>query len=507
MLPKFLFIHPEEENIGIEYLSASLKMNNIPIELLFVPRVYNNIAFHFNKSKRAKPEFWLTKAKIKEFKPDVVCFSPFTSQYLWTIDQATRIKKMFPKIIVLYGGVHVNSVPEEVVKQKCIDAIIVGEGDKQIVEFARNFSDKRSWGNIKSLWFKQGKRIVKNNLAPLIADLDILPYPDKDIFYKQIPQPLLETTYVIMASRGCPYSCTYCANNVYQRLYAGQKRLRFRSPENVVAELLWAKDKYHFKMVEFFDDVLAVDDKRLDELMDLYRKKVKLPFTCYMHPQLINEQIVKTLKVSGCCWLKMGVQSANEQYRRKYLNRGETNEQVLSAARLCRKYGLQFSLDHIFNLPGETEENLVEAVKLYSMCRPTIINYGTLIYLPGTDIIKYGVESGLLSKSDVKLINEGRDPVVHMSNIELFSHRNKNINNINLSVFAMFMSFIPISSEWFINWLIKIRVYKIKISTPKLILIFLKILTKIKAKQMYLYFSVFKTLFYYYQNDRKELNS
>lgn len=497
MYPRFLFIHPEEENIGIEYLSASLKNNNIQVDLLFLPRIYNNIAFHFVGKNES--EFRSILLKIKKFKPEIVCFSPFTSQYQWTLKQAFKIKKLFPKIFVLYGGVHVNSVPNVVIRQNCIDGIIVGEGDIQIVEFAKYFFDNQSWSKIDSLWYKARGRIIKNKLACLVANLDVLPFPDKDIFYSQIPKQLLNTTYVIMASRGCPFACSYCANNVYSRLYEGQKRLRFRSPLNVVAELVLAKDKYRFKIVEFFDDVLAVDDLRLSELMSLYRKKVNLPFTCYMHPQLINEKIIRLLKQSGCCWLKMGVQSANEEYRRLYLNRWESNKQIIEASRMCRKYHLNFSLDHIFNLPGESEENLVEAVRLYAKCKPTIINYGTLIYLPGTDIVHSGLKHKLLSANDVKLINEGKDPVVHMSNIELFSHQDMKIENINLSVFAMFMGLVPISPLWFINWLLSVKIYKIKFSIPKFVLVIIKILTKIHAKQLYLYFSVFKSIFYYNQ--------
>jgi len=503
-IPRFLFVHPEEENIGIEYLSASLKKNKILIELLYLPRPYNNIAFHFLKNKNTKPESEIILEKVKSYHPDVVCFSPFTSQYLWTIEQAKKIKKQYPGIFILFGGVHVNSVPNEVIKMKEVDGMIVGEADYQIVEFARKFFDQKKLLSVPSLWIKNKKKIIRNKLALLEKNLDKLPFPDKDIFYSQVPKPLTETTYVIMASRGCPFACSYCANNIYKKLYLGQKRLRFRSPENVVAELMLAKKKYKFKIVEFFDDVLAIDDIRLEEMMKLYKRKINLPFTCYMHPQLINKKIIRLLKSAGCCWLKMGVQSGNEEYRRKYLNRYETNAEIIKASDLCHKYKLTFSLDHIFNLPGDSEDNLIEAVRLYNRCKPTIINFGTLIYLPGTDIISHGLEHGLLNLKDVKMINAGKDPVIHMSNIELFSHQNHNLKNINLSVFDMFFTLIPITSRWLIEFLINRKIYKWKRPVPKAILIFLKILNKIHARQIYIYFSVFKTIYYFYQWERRE---
>lgn len=508
--PRFLFVQTEQENIGVEYLSAALKQNSIEIELLFFDRIYSNNAFHLGKvTPNIDKENLIQKRiikKIREYQPEVVCFSPFTSQFLWTIKQAKLIKQKFPKVFVLFGGVHVNSVPETVIKQKCIDGIILGEADKPIVEFANNFFDKNKLEKIESLWIKKNGSVIKNKLAKLISDLDNLPFPDKDIIYSQIPADLLDKTYVIMASRGCPFACTYCANNVYQKLYLGQKRLRFRSPVNIVTELFEAKKKYNFKMVEFFDDVLTVDEKRLDELLKLYRKKVKLPFTCYMHPQLMNEQIVKNLKKSGCCWLKMGVQSANEEYRKKYLRRGETNQEIIQAALWCNKHKLTFSLDHIFNLPGETEENLVEAVRLYSKCKPTIINYGTLIYLPGTEIIEQGKKMGILSDKDIEMISEGKDPVVHMSNMELFTRKEKKIKNINISVFAMFMSLIPIAPTWFIMMLLKFKIYQVRSEVPQAIMVILKVLTKIHAKQLYIYVAVFKAIFSFNNNEKRITN-
>ncbi|MBU3935614.1 B12-binding domain-containing radical SAM protein [Patescibacteria group bacterium] len=496
-VPRFLFIHPEEENIGIEYLLASLKQNKIPVSLLYLPRLHNNIAFHFLKNKKNTSEEKVIRDKIRSYCPDVVCFSPFTSQYLWTVKQATLIKKSFPNIFILFGGVHVNSVPQYVIKERAIDGIMVGEADYQIIEFAKKLFLPRELIKVKSLWVKQKNKVYRNAIADLVSNLDSLPFADKDIFYSQVPKPLTEVTYVIMASRGCPYACSYCANNVYKKLYKGQKRLRFRSAENVVAELSQAKEKYHFRMVEFFDDVLAVDEKRLKILMDLYFKRVGLPFTCYMHPQLINGRMIEMLKKAGCCWLKLGVQSANEQYRKKYLNRWETNAQIIKVADLCHKHNLTFSLDHIFNLPGETEGNLIEAVKLYNRCRPTIINYGSLIYLPGTEIIGHGLRHGLLNKKDVEMINQGKDPVVHMSNIELFSHRYKKLNNINLSVFAMFFSLIPLVPTAVINALLRAKIYYWKKPIPQPVLVVLKVLTKVRARQLYLYFSVFKTIFYF----------
>jgi len=493
--PKFLFIHPQGENLGIEYLSAVLKMNKFEVELVFLPQPLSNVAFKLFGSSYSIDEEKI-KNKIDNFKPEIVCFSPFTSQYQWAVKQAEHIKKRYPSIFILFGGVHVNSVPNMVIKNPYVDAIIIGEADYQIVEFAKKFGSKEL-DTVASLWIKRGKKIIKNKLAQLPRDLDKLPFPDKDLFYSQIPKQLTNTTYMIIGSRGCPFACTYCSNNVYKKLYSGQNRLRFRSPENIIKELTEAQKKYHFRIVEFFDDVLTIDEERLRPLMKLYRKRVGLPFTCYLHPQLVTEKIIKLLKESKCSWLKLGVQSANEEYRKRFLRRFESNEDIIRASKFCHKYGLEFSLDHIFNLPGETEADLIEAVKLYTICRPTIINFGTLIYLPKTEIIALGLKHKILKQLDIKKINEGKDPVSMMANIDLFSYQYQRHKNVNISMYALMLILTPIVPVWVINFLLKIKIYRMKRRVPKFILIFFKAIGKLKAKQLYIYNSVFKMIFYY----------
>jgi len=495
--PRFLFIQPEGENTGIEYLSASLKKNGFSVDLLFIPRPFDNSAFHLFNPNHESNDRRVISRKIDLTKPDIIGFSPFTSQFQWCLKQAEFIKKHYPATFILFGGVHVNSVPREVIKEKYVDAIIVGEADLQIVEFADHFGSEKMY-SLDSVWIKKGRKIIKNKLAPLVKNLDSLPFPDKDLFYSQIPPQLLDTAYLIMGSRGCPFACAYCANNVYQRLYLGQNRLRFRSPENIVAELKAARKKYHFRMVEFFDDVLTIDEKRLKPLMQLYRQEVHLPFTCYLHPQLVTEKIIKILKKSDCCWLKLGVQSANEEYRKKYLNRNETNDDIIRVSKLCHKYNLSFSLDHIFNLPGETEKDLVEAVKLYNICRPTIINFGTLIYLPGTDIVNLGVKYKILNQSDVKKINRGINPVYKLGNIDLISYKYKTQSQkINISAFAFLFMMVTTAPPWLVNWLIKVKFYRLRHRVPQAAIILAKIIAKAKAKQLYIYHSVLMSIYYY----------
>jgi anaerobic magnesium-protoporphyrin IX monomethyl ester cyclase len=490
--PSFLFIQSEHENIGLEYLSACLKKAGFIVNLLFIPKPFDNTSIHISVKKN--PENQQISKTIKKLHPDVVCFSPFTPEYLWCTQKAKFIKSHFKNIFTLFGGVHVNSVPEYVIKDKSVDGLIVGEADYSLIEFAKNFFTEKLYST-PSLWIKKHRQVIKNPLLPLPLELDRLPFPDKQIFYEQIPTPLRDYSYVVMGSRGCPFSCAYCSNNVYKKLYFGQKRLRFRSPENIIEELKLAKTLYPFKIVEFMDDVLTIDETRLLALLKLYRRHVKLPFTCFLHPQLVTPKSIHFLKKSGCFWLKIGVQSANEQYRRNFLNRNELNADIIRVSELCHQYKLDFSFDHIFNLPGETEEHLVEAVKLYNLCRPTIINFGSLIYLPKTDIINFGLKYKNISKNDVVKINYGLDPVSHLNNSERFSFQYAGQKTVNVSGFSLLFTFINIFPRSLVDLSLKLKLYRLNV--PNSVLIFFKVISKFISGQGFLYIGVLKSVLYY----------
>lgn len=492
---KFLFIQSEHENIGIEYLSACLKRAGHHVQLLFFPKAFDNVSIRLIKTSQTTENLYL-KHKLSTYKANVVAFSPFTSQYRWCLSKAKYIKHHYPHVYTLFGGVHVNSVPGYVIKNKYVDGILIGEADYTIVDFANHYHT-HSFYHLKSFWGKKNNQIIKNPIAALPDNLDLLPFPDKQLFYSQIPKSLQSFSYVIMGSRGCPFSCTYCSNNVYNKLYSGQKRLRFRSPQNIISELLDAKNKYKFDRVEFMDDVFAVDQTRLINILALYKKHINIPFSCFLHPQFVNELMIKKLKNSGCYWLKMGVQSANEHYRKHYLHRLEKNKDLIKISKLCHKHHLNFSFDHIFNLPGETKSHLVQALKLYNLCHPTIINFGSLIYLPKTDIIKKAIKLKILNSEDVTKINQGLDPVLQSSNIDRLSHQTIHRQKVNISAFSLMFILITILPSKLNDFLIRHRFYNLPFVVPNYVIVPFKIISKIRAHQFYLYYSAIKASFVY----------
>ena len=491
---RYLFIQPEFENIGLEYLSAVLKRHGHSVELLFIPKPFCNTAFKIRKENEQR-ENQTIEARIREYHPDVVGFSPFTSYFQWAVSKADLIKGLFPDIFILFGGVHATLMPELTITEKSVDAVMIGEGEVAITQFTDNYHHKKSLITSQNIWIKENDEIHKNRVTGLV-DLEDLPYPDKDLFLDCFPEFYRKGSFTFMASRGCPRKCSYCSNSVYNTIYRGQKTVRYQSPEYVIEQLSYFKTKYDFKKIDFMDDVFATNLPRLEALLPLLKKEINVPFVCFMYPDVLmaSSRVIKLLKDCGCSWLKIGVQSANERYRRKILKRKEGNGLLIKIADICNQHKLPFSFDHILQLPGENKEDLIEAVKLYNRCRPRIINFGNLIYLPKTPIIEYGLEVGNLKPEDVDKISKGKERQALSSNIERFKG---DADSTNYSTIVLLFTLLTLLPKKAVDFLIKKNLFDLKLKIPEGILVLLKVVSKFRAGQGYVYLSALKYSAYY----------
>jgi radical SAM superfamily enzyme YgiQ (UPF0313 family) len=329
----------------------------------------------------------------------------------------------------------------------------------------------------------------------LIDDLDSLPFPDKDLFYK-IYHGFFEDYYTI-SSRGCPFACTYCGNNVIRSVYKGLgKPIRRRSPKNIIDELVLAKKKYHPKRITFVDDVFVQDLNWLKEFARLYKKKVNLPYAMLTHPSFLSLKIAQLLKKSGCYFLLFGIQSASEKTRREILNRFESNAQISQAAQNCHQANLKFSIDHIFNIPSEGLPQYKEAVNFYCSLDPTIINAYWLQYFPKTEIVNIAFKYKLLKKSDIVKIEKGLTNTSLIVGIGGKDSFDPNLTYSNIQLYFMLIPFLPKKLNQFI---IKKEWYLTKFKPPLILNMFLKFLIALVNKRVGVYFGIIKSILFFAQ--------
>ena len=336
--------------------------------------------------------------KIAQFKPEIVAFPVFTGEHRWVIKTAQAIKEKYPRVFILLGGPHPTYYPQ-VIKEKGVDGIVRGEAEGAVLDLLKALEQKRALTKIANLWVKRGKKVYRSPLRPLIADLDSLPIPEREVYYKY---GFLKSASVkqFLTGRGCPYNCTFCSNHLLRKMYQGKgEYLRRHSPQRVIEEIREVQQKYGLKTISFTDDVFTADKNWLKEFLPLYKKEINVPFMVNVTANSLDEELTKMLKGAGCYGIAMGIESGNEELRFKVLKKYITDKQILEGGRLAKKYNLVLKTYNILSLPGETLEEVVKTIKLNAAIKPASATASLLQPYPDYEITKYAIKKGFLPKN------------------------------------------------------------------------------------------------------------
>lgn len=207
------------------------------------------------------------------------------------------------------------------------------------------------------------------------------------------------------------------------------------------------------KRFSIWDDAFTANKKWLYEFLAYYIMEVKLPFRCLTHPKLVDANIARNLRTSGCYTIDMGIQTGSAKLRREVLNRKETNEEFLAACKAIKDAGIKLVIDHIFEIPGESDATNAESYALYRKAKPDLIHCFKLLYFPKSAIIKHALDAGYLQEDDIHRINEGKGAVYA-------SGEHQRVAKINPWVKRMLA--IPLGGgywEAMPDWLIKLACY------------------------------------------------
>lgn len=336
-------------------------------------------------------------SKINEVKPDFVAASVLTPNFSYMYPLIKEVHSKY-NISVLIGGPHATYSPE-IIKENGIDYVFRGECEIVFPRFLDHFEKSKSVDGIENLVYFSNGEIRVNPLLPLIENLDDIPFPDRELFleYKQFYNSEVRS---VIASRGCPYRCSYCFNEQYQTMYKGLgKGFRVRSVDNVVEECRELKERYKAKMIHFFDDIFPFQEDWVEEFTEKYAKEINLPFITNASLPLCSESYVSNLSKAGCKCLFVGVETGNEYFREKLLYRKMKNQLMIEKAKLIHSYGIKIYTQNLLGIPHGSLELDLETLRLNIDMEADYAGAYLCQAYPKTSIARIAKESSLLEEN------------------------------------------------------------------------------------------------------------
>lgn len=397
--------------LGVRYLETALVSGGYEVRNVFY-KDFNSV----HPKKTTDRELELLREDIEKQNPLMIGLSVMSSMYLETVELIIQMVRKHFDLPIVCGGAFATMFPDYLITRGA-DYVIRSDGEiaiRRLADALKAGTDPRS---IPSLCYRGEDGIVTNEIADLTNDIDQYGLPaircmnacfiNNDVLTEGDPQ--LDTlSYEVIASRGCPFTCSYCCcNNLAQLLPKGIRHVRTRSVQSVINELIEAKK--HCKkivFVHFYDEVFPNTPGWVDEFVVEYKKHINLPFTIWSHPNVVKAEVLEKLVKVGLTEVIMGIQSGSERVRREVFHRYEKQEDIINATRIIRQSGVFWGcFDFMLQHPFETIEDLKESYYLAKqLCRPLELQLHGLNFLPGTDIVPMAIQAGYYTQEEMDKI-------------------------------------------------------------------------------------------------------
>ncbi len=360
----------------------------------------------------------------EEFQPHLFCLTSVATQFPLIAETARLVKSADPHTYVALGGPHASLNPEECLKHGYFDAVCVGEGEKAVLELASCIEAGRRPSGISNFFFRHpdSERIERNSTSPFNEDLDDLPFIDREMWRPWIARP--DAGSVIFVGRGCPHRCSYCSNHALSKLASG-KYLRFRSVENVLAEIasicenpevkeiylevetIFAVPSYAFRLFEALAELNAGREEPVE-----FGINVALTSALMKRTEVVG-RLVRAMRSANVLSLNVGLESGSERIRNEVLRRPRySNEEWIRFSKEAKRHGIRVVPYVMIGLPEETREDWNETLRVLRLSEPDNLRLAVFYPYPGTDLHRrvLGDGSGAVQVIDGSL--ERRRPVL-----------------------------------------------------------------------------------------------
>ena len=412
---KIVLIRPPDPRGEASLLSHTTPINLGYLAAYVIKNGYEAEIWDFESEKFDKQSFI---RRVKKAKPTIIGFTCLTPTIINGHKFAKLVKENFPYIVTVTGGHHPSAWPKRTLGDfPNFDIVVISEGEETLLELCKAVEKGKKPKGILGTAYRVNTEIKMEPRRPLIRDLDSLPFPARELFNLDVTRKghisrgmsnRLKNTE-IYTSRGCPVGCIFCANQVTMNSFT-----RFRSPENVLAEVKECMEKYHFDHFAIADDTFTLNPKRAAEICRGLQKLGVKSWHCEgTRVSAVSLKLLKLMAKTGCQKIVFGVESGSPRVL-KLIGKKISVSQVKKAFKWARQAGIKYVEGNyiIGSHPSETREDIEKTIDLIKKTNPDLISASVIVPYPGTKLYDLMKEKDYIFSEDwEKFVMFGQKPL------------------------------------------------------------------------------------------------
>lgn len=341
------------------------------------------------------------RRRLLRDRPRFVGICVLTSMAVPSHKMVKICKEAVPDCVLVAGGSHAEVMPERMLRNSAIDAVVRGDGEepmRQIVEGC-DFSE------IDGLSFRQGRVIQHNKPSKVNVDLDKYPFPAyhlvnfKNYFpgtatYRNLP------AINMLATRGCPGACVFC-NSAFTTL-------RTRDPYKVAEQIRHLRENYGIRQVQFYDDTFTVMKKFVLEFCErMTEMDLGVTWNAYIRGDCFSDQMASVMKKAGCHQVILGVETGNAKIAKR-MGKPITQERYIEAVKIAHRHGLEVRGSFIIGHMDETWETMEDTLNFALELDCDLFQLSINTPYPGTQLYSEAMERGMLIHQDWYKYGQGQ---------------------------------------------------------------------------------------------------
>jgi len=333
------------------------------------------------------------RQRLRRYRPRFVGMTVLTNMSIPAHKIARIVKEEVPDCTVIAGGVHAEALPERMLRNSAISAVVRGDGEEAMLEVLSG----QPFNRIAGLSWRDGGAVVHNPTRAVEMDLDRFPFPAyhmvdfKNYFpavgsYRNLP------AINMLMTRGCPGRCAFCNS--------ARTTLRARDPRRVAQQIKHLRDSYGIRQIQFYDDTFTVLKKHvLDFCDEMRREKVDVTWTAYIRGDCFSDDLARAMKSAGCHQVLMGIETGNAHIAER-IGKPIDRARYKEAVEIAHRHGLEVRGSFVIGNMDETWESMVDTLNFAIELDLDLFQLNISTPYPGTALYNEAMDKGWIRHQD-----------------------------------------------------------------------------------------------------------